>query len=121
MYGWSLLCGLQCAEVADAVFLMTDYAVDSAMDGEDEAVRNLARAIMGKTLLTMDGVGDWIGKRATHHIGRSGLYKVLEDALKKPEFVATAMKAAGAAGELGARSGITMRSGARAASVTCSG
>lgn len=40
-YGWSLMCGLKCYEVADYIFLMTDFAVDYGLEGLDEAKKSL--------------------------------------------------------------------------------
>lgn len=91
-YGWRLACGLKCGEVADYVFLMTDYAVDYGIQGADVAQRNAVSKALTNALLTSSGVPNWIQNRTTHAIGGSGLYSVLESAIGSPEFQKAMMK-----------------------------
>jgi hypothetical protein len=91
-YGWTLTCGLKCGEVADYVFLMTDYAVDYGIQGADVAQRNALSKALTKALLASSGVPNWIQNRTTHSIGGSGLYGVLKGAIGSPEFQKAMMK-----------------------------
>jgi hypothetical protein len=91
-YGWTLACGPKCGEVADYVFLMTDYAVDYGIQGADEAQKNVLSKALTKALLGSSGLPTWIQKRTTHSIGGSGLYSVLESAIGSPEFQKALMK-----------------------------
>jgi WD40 repeat protein len=85
-YGWALMCGPKCYEVADYFFLMADFAVDINLDGEDEATKNLAAKALTKALLESGGMSSWIESRATHLIGGSGLYDLMEHTISSPEF-----------------------------------
>jgi hypothetical protein len=91
-YGWYLMCGPKCYEVADYIFLMTDLAVDYGLEGMDEAKKNLVISGFIKTLLKTGGVSKWIENRTTHLIGDSGLYGVMEKTISSPEFQKAFMK-----------------------------
>lgn len=85
-YGWFLMCGPKCYEVADYVFLMTDFAMDYGLEGMDEAKKNLIINAFVKTLLKTSVVSKWIENRTTHLIGDSGLYGLIDKTINSPEF-----------------------------------
>ena len=91
-YGWYLMCGPKCYEVADYVFLMTDFAMDYGLEGMDEAKKNLVIEGFVKTLLKTGEVSNWIDNRTTHLIGDSGLYSLMDKTINSPEFQRAFMK-----------------------------
>jgi len=91
-YGWYLMCGPKYYEVADYMFLMTDFAVDYGLEGMDEAKKNLITTGFVKTLLKTGGVSHWIENRTTHLIEDSGLYGVMDKTINSPEFQKAFMK-----------------------------
>lgn len=91
-YGWYLMCGPKCYEVADYVFLMTDFAVDYGLEGVDEAKKDLIVKGFVKVLLNAGGVSKSIENRTTHLIGDSGLYGVMDKSINSPEFQKAFMK-----------------------------
>lgn len=91
-YGWFLMCGPKCYEVADYVFLMTDFSVDYGLKGEDEATKNLVVKAFVHTLLGMDGIKNGIENRTTHLVGKSGLYELMDKTIGSPEFQKVCMK-----------------------------
>lgn len=91
-YGWYLMCGPKCYEVADYVFLMTDFAVDYGLEGIEEAKKNLVVSGFVKTLLKTGGVSKWIENRTTHLVGESGLYGVMDKTISSSEFQKAFMK-----------------------------
>jgi len=91
-YGWFLMCGPKCYEVADYVFLMTDFAVDYGLEGIDEAKKNLITQAFVRTLLKTSGFSKWIENRTTHLIGDSGLYGILDKTINSSEFQRAFMK-----------------------------
>lgn len=92
-YGWYLMCGPKCYEVADYVFLMTDFAMDYGLEGMDEAKKNLIVNAFVKTLLKTSGVSKWIENRTTHLIGDSGLYGLMDKTINSAEFQEAFMEA----------------------------
>ncbi|MCI0392477.1 MAG: hypothetical protein MOB07_27410 [Acidobacteria bacterium] len=80
-YGWFMACGPKCYEVADYVFLMTDFAVDNSLDGPDEAAKNLLSMAITKALLGSSGFSAWIETRTTHLIENSGLHDLIYRAI----------------------------------------
>lgn len=91
-YGWTLACGPKCGEIADYVLLMTDYAVDTSIEGADQAKRNALAHALTKALLNSSGLSAWVETRATLAIGSSGLYGFLDRAINSPEFQRSVMK-----------------------------
>lgn len=79
------MCGPKCYEVADYIFLMTDFAVDYGLEGVDEAKKNLITKVFVQVLLKVGGISNWIDKRTTHLIGNSGLHDLLEKTIKSPQ------------------------------------
>jgi murein DD-endopeptidase MepM/ murein hydrolase activator NlpD len=96
-YGWTLLCGPKCYEVADYSFLMLDFAVDNALVGADEATKKLVtKAVIG--VLLESGLANWTTQRTTQAIGQSGLYRLLEEQLRSPQIGQEIMKFVGTSG-----------------------
>jgi len=102
-YGWGLMCGPKCYEVADYVFLLTDFAMDYGLEGMDEAKKNLIAKAFVKTLLKMGGISSWIENRTTHLIGGSGLYGLMDKTINSPEFQKAFMKALAESGAYSAK------------------
>lgn len=102
-YGWGLMCGPKCYEVADYVFLLTDFAMDYGLEGMDEAKKNLIAKAFVKTLLKMGGISSWIENRTTHLIGGSGLYGLMDKTINSPEFQKAFMKVVAESGAYSAK------------------
>lgn len=92
-YGWFMACANpKCYEIADYVFLVTDFAVDSSLEGANNATKELAAKAFVKTLLQTTGVSHLIENRTTHYIGNSGLYGFMDKTIGSPEFQKAMMK-----------------------------
>jgi len=85
VYGWGMLCGPKCYEIADYVFTAIDFGVDYSLSGLDEATRNIVLSAVTKAVVDVSGLSRWIDTRTTHLVGRSGLYQILDDALANPQ------------------------------------
>src|SRR5207249_3367126 len=90
-YGSYLMCGPKCYEVADFVFLGTDFAVDYGIKGEDAATKQLVAHAMSKALLQTSGFSTLMQNRTTHLIGSSGLYSLLNQTVGDPAFQKSVM------------------------------
>lgn len=107
VYGWTLICGPKCYEVADYAFLMTDFAVDYSLEGMDQAQKNLFAKSLVKALLNTGGISSWIENRTTQLIGSSGLYNLLDKALNSPNFQKALMKVLAESGAYATRRFVT--------------
>jgi murein DD-endopeptidase MepM/ murein hydrolase activator NlpD len=101
-YGWYLMCGPKCYEVADWTFMMVDFAVDARLQGAEEATRNAMVKGIASVLLKWGGLGNWVEGRTTHHIGRSGLYSLMDQTIGSPEFQKEVIKFLAESGAYGA-------------------
>jgi surface antigen len=101
--GWYLSCGPPCYEIADHLFLVTDFAIEASDEGTDAAVRSLLVKLMVKSLLEMDSVGHHIDKHARRYIGQSGLYELLSEQIGSAEYSARLMQLLGPGGAYAAK------------------
>ncbi|HUU46248.1 MAG TPA: tetratricopeptide repeat protein [Acidobacteriota bacterium] len=92
VYGWFVLCGPKCSQAADIVFLLTDFALDVALQDTEAATKQLVAKAIVMTLLNSQGLADQIQSGTTHWVGGSGLYESLNNILTDPEFTRVVMK-----------------------------
>lgn len=80
-------CGTPCYDGIDAVSLLTDYAVDNAIQGKSEADQNLIKNGILKLILDGTGVQKLGTTQVTHFVGQpESVHVIVDKVLGQPQF-----------------------------------
>ena len=89
-------CGRPCYDGIDVVTVLSDYAVDTAIQGKAAADQNLIKAAIIAVLLHWIGIKDIATAQVTHFVGQpDSVHVIIDQVLNQPQFKTQIMTALG--------------------------